>query len=105
MGNVPTQPEDFVEIDDQTWCKEMITEKEHVEAKEQPPAVLEIPPTVEVPTSSEQELYRDKVIAMYEHYFAMFQGGLKGPTGNKSYEEYVQWRFWKGEYERLVDNK
>ena len=64
----------------------------------------ETQPLIEAPNSlPPEETYRDKVKRLYQYYFDMFNGGIKAPTGNKSYEEYVQWRYWKREYERIED--
>ena len=57
----------------------------------------------ELPQPTEEEIYKEKVKHNYQHYFNMFNGGTKAPTGNKSYDEYIKWRFWKIEYERLIN--
>ncbi len=121
MGNVPSQPDSNVE---DGYDKTFVILDQH-ERKEESPPIVETPQEIpvietlqesplveEIPVMetsresppierSQEYIYRDKVMQMYQHYFDMFNGGLKAPTGNKSYEEYVQWRYWKGEYERL----
>lgn len=88
MGNLTFRPEEIQEE------KSPITMSEIPEEKPKP--------SEETPLIQDyEESYQDKVKRNYEYYFAMFDGGGKPPTGNRSYEQYLEWRHWKQEYERL----
>ena len=104
MGNNNSQQtessDDFVEINETTdrSNREILIEGPLMIAKREGPSVAlddQIIPEEQI------ETYQEKIDRMYRYYFDMFNGGLKVPTGNKSYDEYIQWRYWKGEYEKL----
>lgn len=101
MGNLVTQYEDdHQSIEVLNKQQEEVLDCIYDESKQQ-----NISLTSDVTTDYkilQEESYLEIVKRNYQHYFDMFKGGAHGPVGNKSYEEYLQWRYWKQEYERLI---